>query len=346
MDFTGERFIPEATADGELAIEHYQRYQAVVELVKKQTVLDAASGEGYGSELLARHARLVCGLEIDPQAVTLAQAKYQRPNLHYTQGSVAALPFPDSTFDRVVSFETIEHIGADLQVAFLDEIKRVLKPDGLLVISTPDKLVYSDQPRYRNEFHRKEFYRQEFYDFLASRFPTVKFWEQRAVLAYLLTNGREEWLRQSMRPEEPAAGKYIVALCSPTATLAELTGTIVLDREDLHQQKVARVVALQEEVDEKNEIIWARDRTINQNADEFNARIKSLGHELGQAHTAIAQLQAQLAECQAAGARHQAEDDQRLRDLTACQNQLRHIYATRGYRIVQSLYRLKSKLPF
>ena len=150
MRFTGERFIPDHELDSEITIEHLQRYEAVKKLVKGKIVLDASSGEGYGSALLAKEAKEVYGLDISKEAIENAKGKYKRTNLQYIEGSVTDIPLADKSLDMVISFETIEHIDEVAQNAFIKEIKRVLKDDGMLVISTPNKRIYSDEFNYRN----------------------------------------------------------------------------------------------------------------------------------------------------------------------------------------------------
>ena len=81
---------------------------------------------------------------------------------------------PDARVDFVVSFETIEHHDQHLQMMM--EIRRVLRPDGVLIISSPDKHEYSDVPGFKNEFHVKELYLSEFVDLLSSHFsPRQRF---------------------------------------------------------------------------------------------------------------------------------------------------------------------------
>ena len=106
-------------------------------------MLDVASGEGYGTALLAQVAGSAVGVEIDPDTVTAARAEFQRPNLRYEQGDARALPVPDDSIDVVVSFETLEHLAE--HDVFLSELRRVLRLDGLLIISTPDRDAYSPQ---------------------------------------------------------------------------------------------------------------------------------------------------------------------------------------------------------
>ena len=176
LEFTGERFLPGAS--GEIWYEHWHRYHFAAKLIAGREVLDVACGAGYGSALLARHARRVVGADISAETIAHAREAYAAvPNLEFRQADCAALPFPDGSFDAVVSFETIEHIA--VQEKFLDEVRRVLRPDGLFVLSSPNKLEYSDRRGFSNEYHVRELYREELAAFLAPRFPHVAWFGQR-----------------------------------------------------------------------------------------------------------------------------------------------------------------------
>jgi len=176
LPFTGERFIPGAA--GEIWYEHWHRYHFVAPLVGDRTVLDIACGEGYGSALIARHAAHVTGADISPPTIAHARARYAGDaKLDFREADCAALPFADASFDVVVSFETLEHIAA--QEAFLDEIRRVLRPEGLVVISCPNKAEYSDKREHVNEFHIRELYRDELASLVGSRFPHAAWYGQR-----------------------------------------------------------------------------------------------------------------------------------------------------------------------
>lgn len=142
------------------ALEHLHRYALAGSLCHDLEVLDIASGEGYGSNILSRSAKSVFGVDISEDAIAHATKKYNQPNLRYLVGSADKIPLPDNSLDRVVSFETLEH--HDKHEEMFLEIKRVLRPDGILIISTPDKLNYTDKPKQRNEFHVKELYLDEF----------------------------------------------------------------------------------------------------------------------------------------------------------------------------------------
>ena len=140
-------------------------------------MLDIACGEGYGSEILARSAADVIGVDLSEDAVVHACRKYRRKNLEFLVGSCDRIPVPDGRIDLVVSFETIEH--HDLHQEMIREIKRILCPEGILIISSPDKYVYSDIPGYKNEFHVKELYAREFETLLKEDFANVEMFGQR-----------------------------------------------------------------------------------------------------------------------------------------------------------------------
>ena len=176
LPFTGERFVP--GAPGEIWYEHWHRYHFAAPLVRDRDVLDVACGEGYGSALLARSARRVTGVDLAAAAVAHARERYAGlGNLDFRAADCAALPFPDASFDAVVSFETIEHIVA--QDAFLDEVRRVLRPEGLFIMSCPNKAEYTDKRDVVNEFHVRELYRDELERLLAPRFAHLKWYGQR-----------------------------------------------------------------------------------------------------------------------------------------------------------------------
>ena len=136
MNFTGERYVP--SEKGQIEAEHLHRYYAARQLAKGRVVLDIASGEGYGSALIAEVAESVTGVDIDKEVVKHANNKYRRKNLEFRQGSCENIPIADAVIDLVISFETIEH--HDQHNEMMQEIVRVLKPNGVLLISSPNKL--------------------------------------------------------------------------------------------------------------------------------------------------------------------------------------------------------------
>ena len=177
LEFTGERFTPEC--EREIRYEHVHRYVFARQWVEGLRVLDAACGEGYGSALLAEKAASVCGVDVSAEAIAHASERYRAPGLRFTEADCLALPFDDGEFDCVVSFETLEHL--EEQDGLLKEFRRVLAQDGFILISTPDKAVYTDQQGNRNEFHVAELYRDEFEALLSRHFPSMRLWGQKLV---------------------------------------------------------------------------------------------------------------------------------------------------------------------
>src|SRR5205814_4925043 len=126
LEWTGERFLP-WIRESTIAYEHLHRYAYAAALVRDKRVLDLASGEGYGSNMLAESAASVAGIDIDENVVRHASEKYGRKNLQFISGSITAVPIPDDhSFDVIVCFEAIEHI--EDQENLLGEVKRLLKP--------------------------------------------------------------------------------------------------------------------------------------------------------------------------------------------------------------------------
>jgi len=185
MKISGERYFPQvgnlvfAPFEPFVSYEHWHRYCYTLPFVKGKTVLDIASGEGYGSAFLAAHASLVYGVDISEEAVQHARASYVRDNLHYLLGAADAIPIPgEHNFDVIVSFETVEHLDAPTQERFAAEITRLLKPDGVLLISTPNRATYSKDGQQENLYHLHEFTRYEFLEFLRQHFAHVRLLSQ------------------------------------------------------------------------------------------------------------------------------------------------------------------------
>jgi ubiquinone/menaquinone biosynthesis C-methylase UbiE len=113
-------------------------------------ILDVACGTGHGAELLARRGR-VAGVDRSPEAISVARARL--PEGDFTIADVPPIPYNGGTFQAVVCFETIEHLADDR--GFLDEIRRVMKPGGALLLSTPNRSTYS--PGGTNPWHEREY---------------------------------------------------------------------------------------------------------------------------------------------------------------------------------------------
>lgn len=176
LAWTGERMVPGQT--GAIEAEHYHRYFLAREMCRGKDVLDVASGEGYGAAFLSQTSRSVVGVELDLTAVEHATREYSASNLRFIAGEATNLPIEDHSVDAVVSFETIEHV-LDHQL-YLRELKRVLRPNGFAIFSTPDSNVYSALGTDSNPFHVNELTDAELRQTLAAHFRKVAFLRQRA----------------------------------------------------------------------------------------------------------------------------------------------------------------------
>ena len=162
-----ERIVPGAVTKT-LFNEHRDRYIWASQYVRGKDVLDIACGNGIGTNYLRESADRVIGIDIDEEAIEFAKAHYPRCNFHV--GRVDAIPLPSESVDVIVSFETIEHVAEQTQ--FLYECQRVLRPNGLLICSTPNLPVY--RWLEKNRFHVRELDPTEFFGLIASGFQIVE----------------------------------------------------------------------------------------------------------------------------------------------------------------------------
>jgi ubiquinone/menaquinone biosynthesis C-methylase UbiE len=305
MEFSGERYVPELS--GNIELEHLHRYLLACQIANGKTVLDIASGEGYGSAMLAKHATKVIGVDISPDAVMHARQRYINHNLQYMVGSCSEIPLPDSSIDLVVSFETIEH--HDQHDQMMTEIKRVLKPSGTLLISSPDKYHYTIEPDVTNPYHLKELYAHEFKHLIEEHFDQVAYFGQRIAYGSIVSpESFSSFTRNYLKEQSQlidANGTirplYWVALAS-NSNLPEVRAgilerpinesEIVNNWTAIVQQRDKRIAELEGTQNELkgqisafNDGLVERDGTIlnlNQIALERDAQITSLRHTLSE----------------------------------------------------------------
>jgi SAM-dependent methyltransferase len=153
LPLTGERTIPGLAEENYWFRRHEVVYQRLRDRCAGSDVLEAGCGEGYGADLIADVARQVIGLDYDEATVAHVRARYPRVNMRH--GNLAELPLPDGSVDVVVNFQVIEHLWDQPQ--FVAECLRVLRPSGVLLMSTPNRVTFSpgrDTPI--NPFHTRE----------------------------------------------------------------------------------------------------------------------------------------------------------------------------------------------
>ncbi|MER3475039.1 MAG: hypothetical protein C4335_13675 [Armatimonadota bacterium] len=179
LDGGGENRVAPGFAWNELYLHSAKRYLFASERVQGMRVLDLGCGVGYGAKILARQARAVVAVDVDDYPLrygelTYPSAKIQR--LHIAPVTAEqGLPFSDGSFDAVVCFEVIEHVPVEQMEAFLAEIARVMKPEGHLILSTPNKHIYIHYP---DPHHVSLMTLDEFRRLLESRFNRVQVFGQ------------------------------------------------------------------------------------------------------------------------------------------------------------------------
>ncbi|MCV7251553.1 class I SAM-dependent methyltransferase [Mycobacterium hackensackense] len=153
LPLTGERTIPGLAEENYWFRRHEVVYQRLAGRCAGLDVLEAGPGEGYGADLIAGVARQVIGVDYDESAVAHIRARYPHVQMHL--GNLANLPLADASVDVVVNFQVIEHLWDQGQ--FVAECLRVLRPGGVLLMSTPNRITFSpgrDTPL--NPFHTRE----------------------------------------------------------------------------------------------------------------------------------------------------------------------------------------------
>ena len=309
----GERFLP-WMSDPIIAYEHWHRYRWAGDWSHGKMVLDIGSGEGYGSALMAEGASSVVGVDVDPRAIRHGAATYRRSNLHFVVGSASHLPFANHTFDLIVCFEMLEHLPENEQGDLITDVQRVLKPDGVCLVSTPNVDVYSDEAQFHNPFHLHELSYPEFQGLMNSRFNHTMYFGQRVFPMSSLWNfsegrgGGKEYVMVKgdsqfffCRPDEKRA-RYVVCAASPVPFRDPVPGeSLLLDASEqvFHVQRRAegavvemqhhlrlrhdQVVSLEGELEE-------RTRWVQTLAGELEERTKwatSLAGELAQSQEQI-----------------------------------------------------------
>lgn len=311
-EFTGERLIP-GQVDIDLLNEHMARYMFAVRLARGKRVLDAGCGAGYGAAELAKVAGSVVGADVAREAVDFARNQYRMPNLRFEQASCTALPHPDDCFDLVVAFEVIEHL--DQWREFLAEVRRILAPRGQFVVSTPNRLYYTESrgTHGANPFHVHEFEFAEFRSELKAVFPDVALFLENHVAGVTFQPqqaGTTAEVQVDRGAAPPDDAHFFVAVCAhrpqtgnPTFVYIPRAANVLRERERhiglLGKEvdtKNARIVELQEELERSNQ--WALG--LNQEIEQRRARVVELQGELSQAtdgyEAKIRQLEKELAE--------------------------------------------------
>lgn len=334
MKFTGERIIP-GQVEPDLLNEHLARYHFARQFVKGKRVLDAACGAGYGSAMLAETAGSVIGIDISKEAVGYARSNYAAAaaagaEIDFSEGDCLALPLNDHSVDVAVAFEIVEHIKD--ASGFLRELRRVLRPDGVLILSTPNRLYYTEDRGEVNPFHEQEYTFAELDALIDPFFRHRRIIFENHVDGFAVSGPGAEL----NGPDNPAAtlvtdrgaapalearardAYFFIAVCSalPLPPFSPLlfvpsTGNVLRERE-------AHIAQLQEQLETAGEAReearreFARmERELNEFREHFTRREAELTRTLAERDAWTARLEADVAAAREAHAKLQSEFEER-----------------------------------
>jgi SAM-dependent methyltransferase len=270
LEWTGERFLPWIN-ESALAYEHLHRYAYAATLVKAKRVLDLACGEGYGSKMLAETASSVVGVDIDESIINHAAQKYGGPALQFVRGPMTAVPIRENhLFDAIVCFEAIEHIeGHD---ALLGEVKRLLCPSGMFIVSTPNRALYRDAAHFQNPFHVREMYFRDFQELLERHFRNVSFLGQRIhpgssiwPMRPAAKNGFAGFVVERLEAEfrfisdDKRDPLYFVAVASDSAELLPAGLSVLVDHSDGHIKEARDMEQVRRSLEDAYKVCWERE---------------------------------------------------------------------------------------
>ncbi len=251
-------------------------------------MLELASGEGYGAAILAGNAKHVTAVEIDGDSVAHSRTHYHAPNLDFLEGSMLDLRvFDDAAFDLVVCFEALEHVEEHNEL--VAGVARVLRENGLLVLSTPDRDTYNAQIHEPNPFHARELSGSELLELLGSHFRHVALWGQAGLGGSRLAR-LDDQLRTVVREElvarrddtwvdlADAPSPYLVALASggPLPAAPSLAYLVDPTSEALRERdrRVASLDARIRELRQENAALYRDNELLRQGL--LRRRIRSL----------------------------------------------------------------------
>lgn len=174
-----ERLVPEVADSGNLA-QHLMRYRFSLPFCTGKVVVDSGTGVGYGASMISEVAKHVYALDYDRDAINHAHGKYGSSRVSFLVGDATQLPLRNASADIVLNFEVIEHV-LDHQ-GLLTETSRVLRQNGILVVSTPNTetaQLFRGKAGFTYDAHVSEVGLLDFRKELREYFADVRIWGMR-----------------------------------------------------------------------------------------------------------------------------------------------------------------------
>ncbi len=283
---TLERVDPSKSEQKFLYQEHLIRYLFASQYTKNKIVLDAACGNGYGSSLLLeKGAQKVIGIDISESTIDFCKKKYSSINLDFNVSDCSSMSFQNSTFDSVVSFETIEHLERPEQA--ICEFKRILTSNGYLIISTPNIENYDEE----NPYHEHEFSLSEFQSILKNFFKNVEILYQFYPSSMMIGNYDKttsfETIITDDKINDETQPLYFIAICSDSTLPLISNNNFIFKDSNLITGKKSHLKELQEQntaneshLEELQELNTANESHLEELRSELARRLKSYEDEL------------------------------------------------------------------
>jgi ubiquinone/menaquinone biosynthesis C-methylase UbiE len=222
-----------AKEDAEKQVDRLHQYRFAKEYARGKKVMDLSCGEGDGSYLLSEEADSILGVDQNREPIKDASARYSNRNVEFLRGSITNIPIRGKAlFDLIVCFEELEHI--EKQDEFLDEMKRLLKADGIFIVSTSTKYAYTDPMNCQGPVQVRELYLDEFKNLLSNKFRHIYLYGQKVCpcsnifpvrkeaessIAFVVEKRDEEFC---IPPQEKKSARHFIAVASDNPLVESL----------------------------------------------------------------------------------------------------------------------------
>jgi O-antigen biosynthesis protein len=302
-------------------------YRFAQRYVGGKFVVDVCWDEaGLGARVLAETARSVEGLTNSPGELDPASTSHSAQNVGYRETGLPEVPYPADHLDVAVVLEVIEKLERPEDL--VGEIKRVLKQDGLLVISTPDKQTHSTERGHRGLDHGREMYVPEFRELLERHFEYVHVYRQGTVAGSLVFRASEkvdgvsvESVRStSINPyfgAELPTTRFVIAVCSDVE-IPGLGPYLLLDRDrrvlDEHEDRCEDVELLRDEIRQMQET------EVQAFQEAYHFRNSEIAYLRAQLDRSEAQVKNSEAQSQRLRARLRAQNERLKKQLQEMEN--------------------------
>lgn len=351
---------PSMPTNAEHMYDLLTRYRFARSYVEKKSVLDIGwDTVDYGTRLLADSAGSVAGVTGSPEALARAEALYPAPNVDYRQSNFPKLPYQDESFDAAVAFGVIEKLEEPEKLVI--EAKRVLKEDGVLIVSTPDKQAHSNDRNHRDPANRHEMYVSELRELLERRFEHVDLFRQGSMSGGFVlpaeggSPARVESTSLSSHPhfgDGPPESLFVLAVCSDSEAWRGSNGQpyLLLDRDRRVYEECADN---REDIELLREEIYRLQKTEVQ---AFQDSLRLQGSEGIHLKTQLERYEAEIKHLRALVRSLREQDQQskplreqnhklqeRAREAEQLKNRLRAIENSRTWRLLGVYRRLMSR---